>query len=334
MKKLIISACALLLFFSCSKDSNECVDQPDISDIEISVEIEQLHNKLLDVKSKEELNQFFVENPVVSTFFFKPSQYPSQAVMLDVLYKRFTNPHIDSLQMEVNRVFGDLSGLKNELEDAFKHLKYYYPEAQVPKVKTVATGFDHDMFVSDSLIVIGLDFYLGQDAKYRPLGIFDYMLKRYSPEYIVPSIMLLNGISAPYNKTDLSDRTILADMVSYGKSFYFAKHMMPCVPDSVLIWYTQEEIEGAKKNQDVIWAHFLEEELLFETNHMLKKKYIEPRPKTYEIGERAPGRIATWLGWQIVKKYAEEQNAELRDLMSIEDPNELFNKSKYRPSRN
>lgn len=327
--------CLAIGLVACSEPSNnECAYQPDLSGIEVNIEIEQLHDELLTVESKEELVTFMKENPVITRYFLQPELFPNDSIMVDVLYKRFSDPNIDSLLMETERVFGDLSDLKTELEMAYKHLKYYYPEAELPKVKTIATGFAHDMYVSDTLIVIGLDYYLGEDAKYRPLGMFNYMLRRYAPEYIVPSIMLLQGISTDYNKTDLSDNTILADMITYGKSFYFARHMMPCTPDSVLIWYSAEEIAGAFANQDIIWAHFVENELLFETNHMVKKKYIDLRPKTYDIGEKAPGRIGTWLGWQIVRKYAEETDASLQEVMAAENPRKIFNEAKYRPEKN
>lgn len=337
MKKTIILAWVILivLITACSdQKNNECVDQPDISGVTINLDIEYLHDKLLSVESKEELKELLKQHRVITTYFLKPEQYPNEDVMVDELYKKFSNAHIDTLQLEIDRVFGNFSTLETDLKNAFSHLKHYYPDTKVPRIKTVATGFEHDMYISDSLIVIGLDYYLGKGAKYRPLGMFNYMLERYAPEYIVPSIMLLYGISTDYNKTDLSDNTMLADMIAYGKSFVFAKHMMPCTPDSIMIWYTGEEMGGVRANQDIIWAHFVEEELLFENNHMVKKKYIDPRPKTYEIGEKAPGRIGTWLGWQIVKKYKEEKDLSLVEVMKQRDPRALFNESKYRPSKN
>ncbi len=48
--------------------------------------------------------------------------------------------------------------------------------------------------------------------------------------------MHANGIDGGRNKTDPADKTVLADMVAYGKSFYFAKRMLPCVADSVFVW--------------------------------------------------------------------------------------------------
>ena len=331
---LLIPAFFILCLSSCGNESNECAYQPDISDIKINIEIERLEDDLLSVESKTELREFLKDNPVVTEIFLKRNQYPDDSIMMEALFKRFKNPHIDTLKSEIDRVFGDLSALKADITTAFTNLKYYYPDFETPKIQTVATGLDHDLFVSDSLIIIGLDYYLGDSAKYRPLGLYSYMLERYRPQYITPSIMLLYGISPMFNKTDVSDKTILADMIGYGKSFYFAKHMMPCTPDSVLIWYSNEEIEGARENQDIIWAHFLENQLLYETNHMVKKKYIDERPKTFEIGEKAPGRIATWLGWQIVRQYMEEnEGITLQGLMQEPNARKIFDDSAYRPER-
>ncbi|MBL3657846.1 gliding motility lipoprotein GldB [Fulvivirga sediminis] len=330
---LAVVICVLLLG-SCSENNDECVYQPDTSGIEVSLQFERLDSALLGVKSKEDLRDFLNDYPVIREYFLRRNQYPNDSVMMQVLYGKFQNPHIDTLQQEINRVFGDLSSLKEELNKAFTNFKYYYPEAELPEIKFIATGLDNDMFISDSLIVVGLDYYLGDSAKYRPLGLYEYMLERYRPSYITPSIMLLYGISSKYNKTNTSDKTMLADMIGYGKSFYFAKHMMPCTPDSLLIWYSRKEISGSRKNEDIVWAHFLENQLLYETDHLVKKKYIEERPKTYEIGEDAPGRIGTWLGWQIVRQYMERNDeVTLHELMQNTDAKEIFNKSHYKPKK-
>ncbi|ELR69283.1 GldB [Fulvivirga imtechensis AK7] len=334
LRVLLLIMSAAFLFTACNDETKECAYQPDISAVKIELEVEQLEDQLLSVKTKSELRSFLQAHPVITQFFLKQSQYPDDSIMMEVLFKRFQNPHIDTLRHEIDRVFGDLSALKADLNTAFTHLKYYYPDVELPKVQTIATGLDNDLYVSDSLIVIGLDYYLGDHAKFRPLGLYQYMLDRYRPEYIVPSIMLLYGISGQYNKTDVSDKTMLADMIGYGKSFYFAKRMLPCAPDSVLIWYSPEELKGVRENRDIVWAHFIENQLLYETNHMVKKKYIDERPKTFEIGEKAPGRIGTWLGWEIVNQYMQKhKEVTLPELMNISDAKKIFNEANYKPKR-
>ncbi|HLT74336.1 MAG TPA: hypothetical protein VKZ68_04600, partial [Ohtaekwangia sp.] len=183
-----------------------------------------------------------------------------------------------------------------------------------------------------SLIVVGLDYYLGKEGRYRP-KLYEYLLRKYDPEDIVPSVMLVYGIDERFNKTNISDKTVLADMVAYGKSFYFAKRMLPCVPDSTLISYTRQEIEGSRKNQDLIWARFIESEVLYSTSHMVKKDYLGERPATIQVGEKCPGRIGQWVGWQIVEKYMKTHpDVTLSQLMDMADAQKLFRESRYKPT--
>jgi hypothetical protein len=235
--------------------------------------------------------------------------------------------------MEVKRVFGDENALRLEFIDAFENLTYYYPNARIPKIETVLSGLENDMVVSDTLIIIGLDYFLGNGAKYRP-SMYEYLLRQYNKENIVPSCMMLFGIDNKFNKTSPEDKTVLADMIAFGKSYYFAKQMIPCTPDSVFIWYTPNEISGARKNQDLIWARFIEDKLLYATNHKLKQKYLGDRPKTVEVGPECPGRIAQWVGWEIVKKYMETHpDVSLSELMQMENADKIFKESKYKPER-
>ena len=58
---------------------------------------------------------------------------------------------------------------------------------------------------------------------------------------------------------------------------------------------------------------------------------MDERPKTLEIGDKCPGRIGEWLGWEIVKKYMEEPSLDLTDLMEISDARQVFMQSNYKP---
>ena len=326
MKNLIIFSFFLSALLAGCTSSETCGYRPENVKAQTDISIERLDREILSLKNREEIRNFIQREPVIAEYFLLRQQYPNDSLFVEELYRRFTNPHIDTLQMEIDRVFGDLSTLENELESAFDLLRHYYPDTKVPRVRAVATGFDYDLMVSDSLIIIGLDYYLGEEAKY------DYILRRYEPKFIVPSIMLLTGISTEYNKGDKEDISILADMISYGKSYYFAKRMLPCTPDSVLIWYSDREIQGVRANDDVVWSHFLENNLLWESSHLVKRKYLDERPKTYEIGAECPPRVATWLGWEIVKSFMEEYpETTLRELMEMDNARKLFEASRYRP---
>lgn len=330
--RLLLFISFLLLLAGCNSNPEEkCEVIPDTKSIVLDLTYESLEDSLPAVTSKQQLVEFLSRHATIRDFVFNRNAYPNDSVFINELYARFSNPHIDTLLLETKRVYGDGSYLKEEFKNAFTTLKYYYPDFQVPKIQTIVTGMESDLYVSDSLIVVGLDYYLGTGARYRP-NMYEYMLRRYQKDFIVPSVMLLYGIDGRYNTTDLSDRTVLADMITYGKAYYFAKHMMPCVPDSIFIGYTAKEIAGARVNQDLIWKRLVEDEVFFATSAQAKQRYIAERPKTYEVGDQAPGRIGTWVGWQIVRKFAaKKSDLSLPEVMSLRDAKLIFNESGYRP---
>lgn len=328
--------CASLLFLlflaRCGdKGQEKCAFVPETSSIKINLKFESLEDSLPAIVNKSQLVHFLTRHPEMRDQFFSRGSYPSDSAFINELYDRFTNPHIDTLLLETTRIFGKGDELKNEFEKAFTNLKYYYPVFRIPKIQTVITGLESDLFVGDSLTIVGLDYFLGSGAKYRP-RLFDYMLRRYDKHFIVPSVILLIGIDSRINKINADDKTVLADMIAYGKAYYFTKQMLPCTPDSVLIGYTKKEIEGSREFENLIWSRLVEDQVLYATSHILKQKYIAERPKTIEVGEQCPGRIGQWVGWQIVKKFMETNpDVTLSQLMEMQNSAQLFKRSGYKP---
>lgn len=332
MKNFLITCLCCLLLWSCKTEGDEerCAFIPDAKETP-DLQIAHYEDSIINLDSKQQLISFLTRKPIIRDFVFKRQEYPNDSVFINTLFKKVTHPSFDTLLLESKRVFADGAALEQQFEEAFANLKYYYPDFIAPRVETVINGLDTDLFVSDSLIIIGLDSFLGRGAKYRP-NVYEYLLRQYNKENIVPSCMLLFGISNRFNKTDEGDRTVLADMVAYGKSFYFAKHMLPCVPDSIFIWYTAEEMRGSRKNQDLIWKRFVADDILFSTSHMTKQKYLGERPKTLEVGPECPGRIAQFVGWQVVNAYMKENpEVTLPALMNERSGPKIFRESKYKP---
>jgi gliding motility-associated lipoprotein GldB len=315
-------------FIACNK--NKCIDAPDVSNVDVSVTIERLDKRLHKIPTKKDLEDLLAENDMFGEAFLSLSQYPMPAMIVDRYFNLMNDPGIDSLFIEVDKTFGDLEDIRLQFEDAFRYLKYYYPDAKIPKIKTVVTGIANDLYLSDSLIIIGLDYYLGLEGKYHPMDVPGYILKRYQKEYLVPQIMLM--YSNYFNKTDYEDKTALADMVYYGKAFYMAKNLMPCIPDSLFTGYSAFETIDIEEHEPVIWASLLENEVLYEKNPFIKDKFLSERPTTSEIGENCPGRIGRWIGWRIVQKYAQQfPEITLPELMQQSDAQKFFNESKYKP---
>src|SRR4051812_9769843 len=193
MKKILLPVFFALLIFSCSdKEKNECVFQPEIAN-KVPIKIEQLQDSLVHISSKQDLVKILTHNPVIRDYIFGRSQYPNDSALINTLYQRFSHAELDTVLAQTKKVFGDLSGLESQFSEAFSNIGYYYPNFRIPRIQTVISLPDEDMVVSDTLIIISLDHFLGKKAKYRP-NVYEYQLNRYEPEDIVPSCMLLFGI--------------------------------------------------------------------------------------------------------------------------------------------
>ena len=319
------------VFSACQNTDQYCEEAPDVDHIEVDIPLNDLSDDMLALDSEPEALQFIQENPFVADYFFERGIYGADSIVAKRMVTIFSNPaYADTLYQQVKNTFGNFSSLQADFEEAFRYYKHYYPTVTVPKLEIVLAGLQKDLFVSDSLISIAADYFLGSDAAYVPNGVPDYILMRYEKEYIVPMTMLL--LTQKQNKTDRDDQTLLADMIFYGKSYYITKKIIPCTPDSLIIGYTSKEMQDINKNEHIIWANFLENDLLYETSHFMKNKFIGERPKTFEISQQCPGRIGIWVGWQIVEAYMQKNpEVTLQELMEKTDAQQIFSKANYKP---
>lgn len=326
-----------VLFTSCdSKLDKEQI--PDVSDVEVDIKFRRLEQEIFALKSIEEVASFIQKNPQLDKAYFRKFTPIDPAKEPQLLWDFINYEANDTLYQDTEKVFGDLPAIREEFEQAFKFVKYYYPDFKIPEIYTMISGFGHFGFGGDVIdcgdfIVIGLDYFGGEKMSYRPPEIPQYIAKRYSPEYIVPTVMLI--VSAKLNKVGGKAPNMLSEMISYGKSYEFVNKVLPTAPDSVIWGWTQEEIAGTYHNEGKIWSHFVEHDLFYETNSFKKNKYLGERPAVLEIDKKCPGRIGRWLGWRVVRQYMlKHPELSLQDLMNTENTQTIFQKSKYRPPVN
>ncbi|MEX2568041.1 MAG: gliding motility lipoprotein GldB [Cyclobacteriaceae bacterium] len=317
-----------LLLISCNKNE-DCEISDEILDIPLQVEIHRLEVPFFENISVEIIKSKMEENPAFTAALFSGLEYSSKEKLAEDLFKLHNDPDMQDLYQEVKTYFSDLSDIEHELEKAFKSIKHHYPEFEPPVVYTFITGFGTDLIVTEELIMIGLDYYLPDDHQFQPIDLPQYIAKRYTVDHLVPT--LVTAISTRFNQTDLKENTLLAEMVYYGKSYHFTKSILPCTPDEFIIGYETEEVIGSYANEALIWGHFIENELLYETNPFEIRKYTGEAPFTDVISPDAPGRIGRWLGWNIVDDYRINNDLSLRDLMAEESAREIFRKSGYKP---
>lgn len=307
-----------VLYYSCKEEkSSESLANRNT--------IKRFDKEIMSVESKEELQAFLNKNPWYIRDLYRA--FPEDTSLVNHLYYIVSHPGTQAFYQEVDSVFGDLGQLSKELKAAFSEIKEHYPAFKSPKVYATFTGLENDIFVSDSVVIISLEAFVGPSAMYRP-DQPAYILSRYQQPYIVPSIIRL--LSQSYIESS-GERNMLSDMIYFGKSYEFTKTMLPKLADSLIIGLPDSSLVANWYAQDLVWAHFIDKKLLFEQNQRVKEKYLGERPKTPEIGPSCPGRIGQWLGWRIIEKFrTENPDVTFEELMKMTDSQEILRLSKYR----
>ncbi|MBN7814639.1 gliding motility lipoprotein GldB [Algoriphagus pacificus] len=330
MKLLRLSffSLAILLLFSCEKKSEECKLDQEILDQNIDLEITRLEDEFFQAETSEDFEFLIEKYPDFAEGYLGRSLYASPDSLISELLAIHQDSAMNVLYDSVKVNFQDITDIETDLENAFKYIKHYFPEFQIPKVYTFLSGFNSDLILTEDMIVIGLDYYLPPTHSFQP-DLPRYMAERYDRPYIVP--MIVTALSSQFNQINPQDNTMLAEMIYYGKAYHFTKAIMPCTSDQYIIGYTEEEIAECYANEEYIWAHFVENELLYETNPFDITKYIGEAPFTDAISTKAPGRLGRWLGWNIVDDYQFNQDVTLPELMDNANAEEIFRQSGYRP---
>jgi len=318
MKKYLLIA-LLIFFFSCDKKSKV---EKAVEEIPLSLTIERFDKVFYETP----ISDFQQMRKKYAAFF--PTQYPDS-----VFINKIKNPLYRELYDEVQKKYTNFQPVQTDIEDVFRHIKYYFPTQKLPqKVTTVISEMDYQnkVIYTDSLLIISLDLYLGKEHKFYEFP--DYFRQTFERSQIMPDIVSdfsTRVIAQP------RDKSFLAQMIYFGKEQYLKDLLLPNVEDFDKMGYSKEQQIWCEENENEIWRYFIEDNLLYDSDSKLIQRFIAPAPfsKFYlEIDNESPGRTGVWIGWQIVRSFMKNNEVSLADLMAM-DAKEIFTRSKYKPKK-
>lgn len=175
--------------------------------------------------------------------------------------------------------------------------------------------------------------FLGKDfPAYDPTQYFDYLRRRFEPQYIVPNS--IREITRQIYPDTSQTLTLIEQMVEKGKQWFLIDKFLPDTPDSLKTGFTKNQLSWCKENEGNIWAAIVKNVDLYSVDPDIIQNYIGEAPFSQAAGmpeQVTPGNIGQWVGWQIVKKYA-SLHQELSPSQVIAVPaRQLFNESAYKP---
>ncbi|HEY3371991.1 MAG TPA: hypothetical protein VGK10_14135 [Prolixibacteraceae bacterium] len=332
MKQFVFLFCLTVLLFSCSRNPLKI----NVSNVSLDLKIKHLDLDLLKLSPAEipsaipQLKASYKEFFDIFTYRMIAIGGSEQENFPQLLSSFVSDTLILSLKTNVAQKIDTLA-LRKELEVAFKHYKYYFPQKEIPTIYTCISGFNQSVVTANQLIGVSLDKYLGVDSRFYPqLGLPLYKIRKMHPQKIVPDVMYAWG-TTEWPKAD-EGNSLLSQMIQEGKMMYFTDAMVPDLPDSLKIGFTKKQLDFCKKSEASMWAFLAEHKLLFSTDRMTVKRFIDDGPYTSAFTEDSPGRTGVWIGWQIVRSYMEQhKEVKLAALMEMNDYQALLNQSGYQP---
>lgn len=320
MKNVLILLMIFTVVISC-KNENQL--EKKIADINIDINVERF-DKMFAEASINELPDLKKAYPFMFSNKYEDSYWVARKE--DTLQQQ--------LYLEVSKVFNDFNSTEVEIESLFNHLKYYFPEFNPPRIITALSDVDYrnKVIVTDSIALISIDTYLGSNHQFYS-SIQKFITQNLTKEQLVVD---LAGEYAKKYIYQQQTKTLLDEMIYFGKQLYFKDVVIPFKTEAERIGYSEEQLDWAKANESYIWRYFVERELLFSTDSKLPSRFINPAPFTKfyleEIDADSPGRLGQYIGWQIVKAYMNQNDVSLKDML-IKSTEDIFNNSKFKPRK-
>jgi hypothetical protein len=305
--------------------------KPDISNIVVDLEIQRLDREIFNVPPDSLRNKYgvffdFYTEGVLNIGNYRDSSF------LDNLEIFRTNDIVKTAYNDVGKQYPDLNDLTAKLTEAFKHCRYYFPDKYIPKTYTYISGFNQSFILTDSVLAIGLDKYLGADYEfYKKLRLHKYLVRNMYPEKIV-SDYIEAWVGSEWEQNLKPNNDLISKMLYEGKILYAARQILPNAADTLIFGFTSEQMRWCKNNEKTMWITLIENKLLFTTNTFTIKKLTDLAPYTSEFTTESPGRACNWIGYNIITRYMKNRpETTLLELMDNDDYHKIFEQAKYKP---
>ena len=332
-----IFGASVLFLIACAGENTS--KAPDVAKIKVNLQLQRFDQDLFALDSAQAetgLKQLAEKYPEFLPFFIteiahdqtRPDETPLEAIQGFI-----QAPQVRRLNDSCQAAYADLRWLEPELEQFLRYYRYYFPQKNPPRFTTAVTEFIGDAYaVNDSLVMIGLDMFLGEDfSGYNPDYFPQYLRRQFRREFMTTKIALAlaSRIVGPAPGDQVLDY-----MVNNGKILYLMDILLPAVPDSIKMGYTSAQMEGCYTNEQEVWARLLDMNVLYQPLSNKNQKIVMPSPSADNVFQEAPGEIGNWIGWQVVKAYMSRYpDQTFEEMLNLRNAQQFLEKAKYKPKR-
>jgi hypothetical protein len=253
----------------------------------------------------------------------------SNRMMYDFLTMKDYRKLLDTVVI----AFPDTRKYDEWLKKSFGYIKYYDSSFVVPQhVYYFVSGLRGitAALQSDQNIGVGLDMFLGQDFfPYAQLNKSSFETIRMTADNIpVWVCRALYDDKYPFSP---EDKNLLGLMVEKGKELYFLEKVTPYLKDEIRLGYTPQQLKWCQENEALIYNQLIQNQLLFENNLQKTMRYVSDGPAQGGLSGDSPGNVGSFIGWRMVRQYAERNQVSMHELLEIKDARKILEGAGYKP---
>ena len=260
---------------------------------------------------------------------------PEDADYMEMVLQYRSDSVIVDIDRTVRQRYGDLGWLGQELAADVARVAEKDPLFRLRKVATFigSSGYD-DRVRADresGTLVVAIDQYaVGNMERYGFFGDPQYLVRLSDSSHLAVDCMA--ALAHEYIAMPEEPWSLLDYMVAEGKELYVLELALPQTADSLRLRYTRQQMEWMKQCEEKVWSYLLHNELLFSNDATVWHNLIDEAPKTNAFGNESAPRAVEYIGWQLVRQYADRSGTTLHDLLEETDSRKILNESRYRPN--
>jgi hypothetical protein len=265
------------------------------------------------------------------------------ALALD-LYLYTHVPQFRALQDSIAQYWPTNHDFRTELEEPFRRFRAAFPQVPLPHIRIRVENADPGLYwqvayenlradwdTATNTLALALDYFCHPKFPTLPPDLPKYIRRFARPDQLAPAALL--EMLQEFTPTPDNRRrpTLMDHLVVAGIRQYALQQLLPCVPDSVRLGFGMEQLGWCEQHEPQIYEHLLP--LLYETDPNTIEPYYTSRPNTGKIAPECPGRIADWVGLQIVRRYMQKMDGRvtLAQLAAQRDYRAVFEAANYKP---
>ena len=122
-------------------------------------------------------------------------------------------------------------------------------------------------------------------------------------------------------------------MIKAGKQLYFIEALNPSLPDSILLGYSEKQMNWAEQYEGDVWASIIGNQMLYAKGAEIFRSLFGDAPFTQAFSNESPARLGEYIGLQIIRSYMNNNDVSLQEMLNDNDIHRIFQASQYKPRK-